>query len=159
MINENPISILSYEGENMANVTLIGEKQAIVGNEFVYCGPLNECRDCKVKTVCFNLKEGRKYRIVHVRDMHHECKIHEAGVKAVEYEELPIDFVIDKKLAIEGAIVEVTRNQCNVIGCKYYEVCTSNALSESAKYNIVSCGESFKCDMDKSLTVVKLTEA
>ncbi len=40
----------------MTLVTLIGEKIAEEDMEFTYIGPNNDCRNCKLKTVCFNLK-------------------------------------------------------------------------------------------------------
>ena len=65
----------------MVIITLIGEHLAKEGEEFVYRGPLTECRDCKLKGVCFNLDAGGLYRIRSVRPVHHECRIHEEGVR------------------------------------------------------------------------------
>jgi len=56
----------------MVAITLVGEKQAREGQMFVFVGPLTECRDCKLKTVCFNLEEGRTYVIKSVRTVHHD---------------------------------------------------------------------------------------
>ena len=72
----------------MVLVTLIGEHLAVEGEEFTYLGANNECRNCQLKTVCFNLKPGRKYRITKLRDKHHECDVHEGDVVVVEVEEL-----------------------------------------------------------------------
>ena len=47
----------------MVLVTLIGKKLAKVGNEFVYLGITQKCRNCRLKTVCSNLQEGRTYKI------------------------------------------------------------------------------------------------
>jgi len=73
----------------MTFVTLIGKKLAKKGNEFVYFGIAKDCRGCKLKMVCSNLKEGRRYRITNVRDKHHDCSLYEGGVVAVEIEKLP----------------------------------------------------------------------
>ena len=54
----------------MPLVTLIGEKLAIEDAEFTYLGPQNDCRNCKLKTVCFNLKPGRRYKITTVSYTH-----------------------------------------------------------------------------------------
>ncbi|PJB22268.1 MAG: hypothetical protein CO114_00925, partial [Euryarchaeota archaeon CG_4_9_14_3_um_filter_38_12] len=72
----------------MVLVTLVGEKIAKKDNEFIYIGSLPECRGCKLKTVCFNLDEGRRYKITNIRDIHHDCKIHEGGVRIVEVEKI-----------------------------------------------------------------------
>ncbi len=58
----------------MVVITLIGEHQAKEGEQFVYRGPLTECRECKLKAVCFNLDPGSMYRIKKIRDVHHECR-------------------------------------------------------------------------------------
>ena len=83
----------------MPLVTLIGEKLAREDAEFCYIGPNNECRNCKLKTVCFNLKLGRHYKITKVRDKRHVCNVHEGTAVVVELQELPILTTIDKKLS------------------------------------------------------------
>ena len=73
----------------MPFVTLIGEKLAIEGDEFIYLGSNNGCRNCKLKTVCFNLKPGSAYKITKIRDKRHSCNVHYGNVVAVEVQELP----------------------------------------------------------------------
>lgn len=72
----------------MLLVTLIGEKLANEGDKFIYLGPNNGCASCKLKTVCFNLKPGKHYNIVKVRDKRHSCDVHDEGVIVVEVQEL-----------------------------------------------------------------------
>ncbi|MFA7622902.1 MAG: UPF0179 family protein, partial [Candidatus Methanomethylophilaceae archaeon] len=62
----------------MVLVTLIGESQARIGNRFYYLGPSLECRECRFKNVCFNLEVGRMYEVTELRDVHHECEMHES---------------------------------------------------------------------------------
>ena len=76
-------------------VTLVGEIQAEIGNTLIFRGPLSECRDCKRKTVCFNLEEGTLYEIVSVRDKHHDCDVHEGGVRVVELKKAPVETSLD----------------------------------------------------------------
>ena len=90
----------------MSLVTLIGEKLAKESDEFIYVGPNNECRNCKLKTVCFNLKLGRQYKIIKIREKRHSCNIHEGDVAVVEVQEMPITTTIDKKLS-EGSISKI----------------------------------------------------
>lgn len=71
----------------MPLVTLIGEKLAKEGDAFTYIGPNNECRNCKLKTVCFNLKPGKAYKITKIRDKRHSCDIHDKNVVVVEVQE------------------------------------------------------------------------
>lgn len=71
----------------MPLVTLIGEKLANEGEEFIYLGPNKECGNCKLKTVCFNLKPGRTYKITKIRDKRHSCNVHDENVIVVEVQE------------------------------------------------------------------------
>ena len=100
----------------MPLVTLIGEYLAVERNEFIYLGPNNECRNCKLKTVCFNLKSGRKYKIEKVRDKHHECSLHERTATVVEVKEMPIFTAINTKYN-EGVITKIEKKECRSIGC------------------------------------------
>ena len=54
----------------MTLITLIGEEMAREGAEFYFLGPLTECKDCRLKGVCFNLEQGSRYRVSEVRDAH-----------------------------------------------------------------------------------------
>ena len=93
-------------------VTLVGETQAKVGTTFIFRGPIPECRDCKRKTVCFNLEECTLYEIVNVREKHHECNVYEGGVRVVELKKAPIMTTLDSYYAIEGATVDVEQIEC-----------------------------------------------
>ena len=143
----------------MANVTLIGEKQAKKDKIFIYRGPLSECRDCKVKTVCFNLEEGRKYRIKDVRAMHHKCKIHESGVRAVEYEKMAIEYAINADAAVEKARITVDNNEaCINRGCENYKLCFPLGLKPGSQYEIQGVDKELKCTEGKKLKAVLLID-
>ncbi|UCH89039.1 MAG: UPF0179 family protein [Thermoplasmata archaeon] len=140
----------------MANVTLIGEKQAKKGNEFIYFGPLPECRDCKVKTVCFNLEEGRTYRVTEVRSMHHNCKIYEEGVRAIEFEKLDLKLAVDSKQAVENNEVIFEGELCENRNCKFFKICFPSGLKSGEKYLILTVGEEIDCVLGKDLKEVKV---
>ena len=72
----------------MPLVTLIGEKLAKENEEFIYIGPQNDCKNCKLKTVCFNLKQGGHYKITKVRDKRHSCSVHDGNAAVVEVQEI-----------------------------------------------------------------------
>ena len=62
-------------------ITLIGKDLAKKGNEFIFYGPANECNDCRFKSSCVgNLEEGRKYKIVDIKDNEQKCLIHAENV-------------------------------------------------------------------------------
>jgi uncharacterized protein (UPF0179 family) len=139
----------------MTFITLIGEQLAKKGTEFVYMGMCKTCRSCKLKMVCSNLKKGRRYKITNVRDKHHECALHEGGVRAVEIEELPIVVNIPKDNAT-GSIVLFEPISCKNRGCSDYQVC--HPLIKNKKYKIVKVLETVKCPEGYHLKKVKLEE-
>ncbi|MFQ6060497.1 MAG: UPF0179 family protein, partial [Thermoplasmata archaeon] len=121
-------------------ITLIGERQVREGNEFIYHGPLTNCRECRLKSVCFNLEEGRRYRIKGIRGVRHECKIHEDGVQVVEVESVPLSIALSGKSAIEGSTVLLEFPECHEISCKEYSICHPIALNSptiSPSYSIL----------------------
>ena len=143
----------------MANVTLVGEKWAEVGNEFTYLGPSSECKDCKVKTVCSNLREGRRYRINGIRETKHPCKVHEAGVVAVDFEELPVMAAMETNKVMEGVVVTYVTNGCRNTACGHKRLCSQEFIKCDQKVKILAlCGE-LDCGEGKSLTAVEIVEA
>jgi len=143
----------------LTNVTLVGEKHAKKGNKFIYRGPLSECRECKVKTVCFNLEDGRTYEIKDVRQMHHPCKVHEGGVRAVEYEKLPIEYAINSEAAIEKARITIDNKEvCINRGCDNYKLCFPLGLKLGSQYEIKSVKGNINCTEGKKLKEVLLID-
>jgi len=134
----------------MVLVTLIGEDLAVEGGEFTYLGSSNECRNCQLKTVCFNLKPGRRYRIVKPREKQHDCNIHEGKVVVVEVEELPLQTTIEKKLP-EGSSTKIKKKECKNIGCDYFEMCTNMGLQPEKSYTIKTVYEKVNCPKGSEL--------
>ena len=128
----------------MVLVTLVGEQLAVEGEEFTYLGSNSECRNCQLKTVCFNLKPGRNYRITKLREKSHDCNIHEGKVIVVEVEELPLTVAITKELP-EGATTTVEKKDCKNIGCDSFNICTNTALQNGKTYTIKKMYEKIKC--------------
>ncbi|MBD3263343.1 hypothetical protein GF374_03110 [Candidatus Woesearchaeota archaeon] len=141
----------------MALVTLIGEKLAIEGEEFIYLGPNSECKNCRLKTVCFNLKPGRKYKIEKLREKQHDCNVHEGKVVVVEVSEMPISTAIDKNLP-QGTTTKVEKNDCGNIGCNNYEICTNIALQKNKTYKIKKVYGKINCPKGYNLYKVDLED-
>jgi uncharacterized protein len=140
----------------MVAITLVGEKQAKEGQMFVFVGPLTECRDCKLKTVCFNLEEGRTYVIKSVRTVHHDCKVHEGGVRVVEVEKSPIRTTIPSRAALEGTTYAWQGKECQNLGCERYIMCTPKGMKAGEKYRIVKVAGYVECPDGESLKEVVL---
>jgi uncharacterized protein (UPF0179 family) len=141
----------------MVLVTLIGEQLAVEGQEFTYLGSSNECKNCQLKTVCFNLKTGRKYRITKLRDKRHECGIHDGEVVVVEVEELPLTVVVTKEPK-EGVTTTVKKKECKNIGCDFFDICTINALQNGKNYTIKKVYGKIECPKHNTLYKVDVTD-
>lgn len=135
---------------------MIGDMVAREGHEFVYCGPLTDCRECRLKTICFNLDQGCRYRIIGVRDVKHDCLIHENGVRVVEVEKIPVTCAIPSKYAIEGSTITHEPIKCNEIGCKNYHLCRPIGSTRNVKYRIVTTKGDIKCPKGDRLVKVVL---
>jgi uncharacterized protein (UPF0179 family) len=140
----------------MPLVTLIGEKLAKKDTEFIYIGPNNECKNCKLKTVCFNLKKGRKYKITNIRDKKHNCNVHEGTAAVIEVQELPIITSIDKKHS-KGSKEKIKKQECGSIGCTHYELCNVE-LNKDKNYTIVKIFEEIDCPTGYELIKAELKE-
>lgn len=130
-------------------VTIIGEQLAKKDTEFVYLGPLNECRNCKVKTACFNLKPYHTYKIINIRDKKHGCNVHEGPGVVVEVEEQPIRTTIDKKLS-KGSITQLEPHICDHVFCYHYDICTIQAIQKGKKYRIENIFDDVSCAKNES---------
>ena len=141
----------------MVLVTLVGEQLAVEGEEFTYLGSNSECRNCQLKTVCFNLKPGRHYRITKLRDKSHDCNIHEGKVVVVEVEELPLTVAVPKEAA-EGTSTTVEKKECKHIGCDSFEICPNTALQNGKTYTIKKVYEKICCPKNYELYKVDVTD-
>jgi hypothetical protein len=139
----------------MPLVTLIGEKLAKKETEFIYLGPNTECRNCKLKTVCFNLKPGRKYKITGVRDKKHNCNVHEGTAAVIEVEELPIITTVDKELK-EGESFKIDEKNCKSIGCDFFDLCNVS-LQRDKKYTIKKIIGEVDCPLGYNLNKAEVS--
>lgn len=141
----------------MVLVTVVGELQCRKGFEFVFTGPLAECRECKVKNVCFHLDENRWYRVTDVREVHHECKVHEDGVRVVEVERVPTRAILPTRVALEGSMITYEGSDCGAVGCKHFRLCRPPGASDGMKFKIMSVESAeVTCPRGRSLRRVSL---
>jgi uncharacterized protein (UPF0179 family) len=140
----------------MVLVTVVGKLQCKEGFEFVFGGPLAECRDCKVRNVCFHLEENRRYRVKSVREVHHECRIHEDGVRVVEVEKIPIRAAVPAKAALEGSMLTFEGSECRHLGCANYQLCRPLGASQGMRFRISSVEGDVGCEKGLPLRIVLL---
>jgi len=135
-------------------ITVIGERQAKVDGRFIYLGPLTECKECKLKGVCFNLDAGALYRIVEVRDVKHECKVHEDGVRVIKVEKEKMEGVVGKKGALEGTTITYEVIKCDRLGCGHYRLCHPLGVDKGHKARIKKIVGDMECAEGKKLVKV-----
>jgi uncharacterized protein (UPF0179 family) len=140
----------------MVLITLIGETQARIGNRFYFVGPLTECKECRLRGVCFNLEPGSLYEVVGLRDTVHECPIHEGSVRVVEVERKQITAAIPRKLAIDGSTITFENRKCENLGCENHAYCHPVCLKDGTKLRITSIVGELECPDGEEIVLVKL---
>src|SRR3989442_15897614 len=65
------------EASVVVQITLVGERQARPGHEFIYRGPQPECGPCKVRGACLNQDLGRRYPSTRAGGVAHPCLLNE----------------------------------------------------------------------------------
>ncbi len=140
----------------MVMLTVIGKRLAKENLTFTFIGPLSDCKECKVKNICFHLERGRRYKILDVRDVLHECPVHEEGVVVIEVEEVFQDAVIPKKQAMEGSTVTIELPKCGERGCINYQLCFPTGVDSGQKKNVARVGDKVDCDIGDDRVSVEL---
>jgi len=137
-------------------ITLVGETQAKVGNRFYFMGPQTDCKDCRLKGVCFNLEPGRQYEIMSIRDTRHDCEVHEGGVRVVEVEKKPTLACISKKVAIEGSLITCEESDCARMGCEHWQHCHPIGIKAGDKLQVSDIIGRVDCPIKDDLILAKL---
>ncbi|MDR2866377.1 MAG: UPF0179 family protein [Methanomassiliicoccaceae archaeon] len=140
----------------MVLITLIGETQARIGNRFYFMGPLTECKECRLRGVCFNLEPGSLYEVVALRDTQHDCPIHEGSVRVVEVERKPMAAAVLQKHAIDGSTITFDKLQCNTIGCENRAYCAPASLKDGMRFRITDIVGDLECCEGRDIVLVKL---
>jgi len=127
-------------------VTLIGVGQAEAGRIFIHKGPSPKCEDCDYFNVCIgNLESERAYRIVKIRDKTLPCRLYEAEMQVVEVIEAEMPSAISSQIAIERAIITFNMPNCNMQGCRNYELCFPKVLKNGDRCKILKVDEDINC--------------
>lgn len=129
---------LSYFLVNSVSViTLIGKRQARVGNEFVYMGRTDKCIECPLRKVCCDkLEPDRAYTVISVREREHDCPIHEDGVQLVEVEESGARITLPTHQLFEGAVFTVHVRPCDKWECEYHAACNPTGIKDGDRCRV-----------------------
>jgi uncharacterized protein len=141
----------------MVQVTIIGKKLAIKNLEFVFYGPLQECKSCKLTHICFNLKPYQTYKITKIRKKKHTCQIHDDEAIVVEVKRQPNCIAIDKKYA-KGITTTLSPITCDKKLCTFYDLCNIRALKPGKKYTILSLQGDIQCPKGKKIQKAMIKE-
>ncbi len=143
----------------VVQITLVGERQAQVGHEFVYRGPQPECGPCRVRGACLNQDLGRQYRVVRVRDVAHPCFLNEERVRVVEVETMPPPVSLRAAAAVEGALVAYEKIVCANAACPNYRTCHPIGIEPGMKLKVVDVGKELDCPIGYRLSSASVAYA
>ncbi|MFA7150010.1 MAG: UPF0179 family protein, partial [Candidatus Methanomethylophilaceae archaeon] len=94
--------------------------------------------------------------VTNLRDTHHDCEMHESGVRVVEVEKKPALVTVPKKLAIDGSMITFESRKCSELRCEYWQQCHPLGIKDGEKLPVVEVEEDIPCDIDEKLTLIKL---
>ncbi|MCL2157071.1 MAG: UPF0179 family protein [Methanobrevibacter sp.] len=139
-------------------ITLIGNDLAEEGLVFIFNGSAEVCESCRFKSSCIeSLEEGRKYKIINVRDTEQKCQLHDGdSVKVVEVEKADIDALIDSKKVHLGASLTFTPPECN-FDCIFNNLCFPEGLFSGDKCTFVKDLGKHEGDCAKGFILHKVT--
>ncbi len=143
-------------GNLVAQITLLGERQAVEGHEFVYRGPQPECRECRVRTACLNQEIGRRYRVLHVRAVSHPCLLNEERARVVEVEAAPPECSLPVRAAVEGAIVGYEPLLCANAACPHFRLCHPAGVERGTRLRILEVDRELDCPLGYDIAPVRV---
>ena len=138
----------------MPTVTMIQKEQAVVGHEFIFLGPSTQCQECKVRGACLNQTDGRRYRVIKIRDVTHDCLLSGDLVRVVEVEPSAPPVCLDLNIAREGSIVTYQAKACDDIICDNFTLCRPRGLENGTRVRVVEVRERLSCAKGYCLVMV-----
>ena len=138
-------------------ITIIGPKQARVGFKFLYQGFSSTCKVCEYNNTCLdNLEEGRIYSIKKVKNKKLPCELHGGEGKVVEVVEGPIEAAIEKRVAIQDALINFNSLECDALECKNSIQCNPLGLFNGDKCKVVKIMGVLDCSKGFEISSVLL---
>ncbi len=93
-----------------------------------------------------------------MREKHHDCNIHEGGVRVVELKKAPVETTLDTKHAIDGSTASIEEVMCQNMGCENYRICVLLRPKSNRKYQVIKVLGDMECPEGKNLKRVLLGE-
>ncbi|PKK86459.1 MAG: hypothetical protein CVT48_00905 [Thermoplasmata archaeon HGW-Thermoplasmata-1] len=118
-------------------ITLLGECQAKKGGRFVYLGHTQTCKECKLRTICFNLEAGKMYEVAAIREKLHDCLLHDTGARVVEVTEVTAHEAAIPEKSANGTAITLNPEDCKNRGCGNWRLCHPDALAAGKTYKII----------------------
>lgn len=144
----------------MTTVTLLGERLATPGTEFVYEGEAPGCEGCPYRDQCLNLTEGVRYEVTDTREGGQplDCAVHADGnVVAVEVEPVSVKANVPTRQAYAGSRTRLA-GPCPHTECPSHEFCEPVGVDHDSDRHIqhVEGDPPHEvCFLDRDLTLVE----
>jgi uncharacterized protein (UPF0179 family) len=84
--------------------------------------------------------------------------MHEGGVVAVEFEQLPIQVGVETVKALEGAVITFENIKCNVKACPHKRICAQGFIKGGTRVKLASLGAEMECVEGRKMVVVDIEE-
>ncbi len=149
--------VLHDVGSRVAQITLVGARQAVEGREFVYRGAQPECRECRVKAACLNQDVGRRYRVLAVREVSHPCLLNEERARVVEVEAAPPACSLPVRVAVEGAIVGYEPLVCSNAACPNFRLCHPVGIDPGQRIRVQEIHAELDCPLGYTIVPVRVS--
>ena len=104
-----------------------------------------------------NLEPGRLYEVISVRDVVHECSVHE-NVVTVTVREPEFEVAIKSRLAMPGSTLTWENSNCDRLLCEHYNThCQPEYLQKGDRLHIKEKNGKIKCPKGEKLTKIEVT--
>lgn len=143
----------------MGRVTVVGERWARPGVQFVTLRPCEVAATCPVAKPCQSLEWGRPHRVLSVRSVRHDvCKVHEGGVRVAEVEPLPYEASLEAT-KMRGTSVRWRPPVCHIRACPNWDRCFPLGLEPGREMRVLREGDRLTCPMGHALVAATLEPA
>ncbi|MFX1533602.1 MAG: UPF0179 family protein [Promethearchaeota archaeon] len=152
----------SNSNKNKVIHTLLSKRVAEKGWKFIFEGETASCtgEDCRLSGVCLGkLKEGRLYEVDTVKNIKHDCQVHDGGVVTVTVKEATFDVLVASNFATRGATLKFTPNNCKNINCEFFrkKICNPPFLKKNDTIKVIEIKEKIECSTGEKFTLVEAT--